>query len=524
MFKKHACYLSLCLLVAPLVATADDLLGDPPTPLQSALAHLSTSCPGLVAQMDAPTQLRLQAFYQQQGNVALWSVDGRLAALQAQLPLLADDGLDPARYPLAQESSAGDPLCTDIQVSRQYLQALHDLRHGRLLQARFEPLWHAQPPTGEPDAELLTLAATGLQNIAQAFDQARPSAQLYRNLRQAYAAQRQQPLPHWSPLATGPLLRPGMEDARVPELAHRLLAEGYLQSLPSGPENLYGDDLAEAVKHFQYRHSLQSDGVVGPGTLVELNISPALRREQLRLNLERFRWLAPDLEPEGVLVNVAAAQLSFYHDGAPQWQTRLQVGRADRQTPLLKSRITRLTLNPTWTIPPTILREDKLPAIRPDPAAYLAQQNLQVLDSEGRPLAANEVDWERPGNILLRQGAGPRNPLGKIVLRFPNPFSVYLHDTPSQPLFAKGPRAFSSGCVRVEQPLHLRDLLLTPAERAHTDELLASGTTHEYRLMAPVPILLGYWTVQVDSDGALLYAPDIYGRDPVLLKALGSSS
>ncbi len=315
-----------------------------------------------------------------------------------------------------------------------------------------------------------------------------------------------------------------MEDARVPELAHRLLAEGYLQSLPSGPENLYGDDLAEAVKHFQYRHSLQSDGVVGPGTLVELNISPALRREQLRLNLERFRWLAPDLEPEGVLVNVAAAQLSFYHDGAPQWQTRLQVGRADRQTPLLKSRITRLTLNPTWTIPPTILREDKLPAIRPDPAAYLAQQNLQVLDSEGRPLAANEVDWERPGNILLRQGAGPRNPLGKIVLRFPNPFSVYLHDTPSQPLFAKGPRAFSSGCVRVEQPLHLRDLLLTPAERAHTDELLASGTTHEYRLTAPVPILLGYWTVQVDSDGALLYAPDIYGRDPVLLKALGSSS
>ncbi|WP_273820455.1 L,D-transpeptidase family protein [Pseudomonas asplenii] len=524
MFKKHACYLSLCLLVAPLVATADDLLGDPPTPLQAALAQLPTSCPGLAVQLDAPTQLRLQAFYQQQGNVPLWSVEGRLAALQAQLPLLADDGLDPARYPLAREPGAGDPLCSDIQISRQYLQALHDLRYGRLSQARFEPLWRSQPPTGEPDAELLTLAAAGLQDMAQAFDQARPHAELYRSLRSAYAAQRQQPLPHWSELASGPLLRPGMEDARVPALARRLLAEGYLQRLPAGPEKVYGEDLAEAVKHFQYRHSLQADGVIGAGTLVELNISPALRREQLRLNLERFRWLAPDLEPEGVLVNVAAAQLSFYRDGEPLWQTRLQVGRADRQTPLLKSRITRLTLNPTWTVPPTILREDKLPAIRPDPAAYLAQQNLQVLDSEGRPLAANEVDWERPGNILLRQGAGPRNPLGKIVLRFPNPFSVYLHDTPSQPLFSKGPRAFSSGCVRVEQPLHLRDLLLSSTERTRTDDLLASGTTHEYRLTAPVPIVLGYWTVQVDHDGALLYAPDIYGRDPVLLKALGSSS
>lgn len=522
LFKKHACYLSLCLLVAPLVATADDLLGDPPTPLQSALAQLASSCPGLAAQTDAPTQLRLQAFYQQQGNVPLWSVDGRLAALQAQLPLLADDGLDPARYPLPQD--AGDALCTDLQISQQYLHALHDLRYGRVSQARFEPVWHAQPPTGEPDAELLALAASGLQDMAQAFDQARPSAELYRNLRRAYAAQRQQPLPQWSVLAGGPLLRPGMEDARVPALAQRLLAEGYLQALPDGPQTLYGEALAEAVKHFQYRHSLQSDGVIGPGTLAELNISPALRREQLRLNLERFRWLAPDLEPNGVLVNVAAAQLNFYRDGVSLWQTRLQVGRADRQTPLLKSRITRLTLNPTWTIPPTILREDKLPAIRPDPAAYLSQQNLQVLDSEGRPLAANEVDWERPGNILLRQGAGPRNPLGKIVLRFPNPFSVYLHDTPSQPLFSKGPRAFSSGCVRVEQPLHLRDLLLSAAERTRTDDLLASGTTHEYRLTAPVPILLAYWTVQVDSDGALLYAPDIYGRDPLLLKALGSSS
>ena len=533
MFKKHAYYVSICLLVAPLVATADALMVDslPVTapspvnsaPIQQALAQLPGVCPELAPRIDAAAQSRLQAFYQQQGDVPLWSADERRQALQSQLLMLADDGLDPTHYSLPPANATANVLCNDIDTSRQYLQALQDLHYGRLQQSRFEPLWHAQPPARDPNTEVLGFAATGLHDMAQAFDQARPSADLYRSLRNVYSTARQQPLPHWEAVASGPLLRPGMEDPRVPELARRLYSGGYLAQAPAGNGRQYRDELVTAVKAFQLSHSLQSDGVIGAGTVAELNISPAIRREQLRINLERFRWLSQDLEPEGVLVNVAAAQLSVYQSGIPVWQTRLQVGRAERQTPLLKSRITRLTLNPTWTIPPTIMREDKLPAIRLNPE-YLRQQNLQVLDAEGHPLAPEQIDWARPGNILLRQEAGPRNPLGKIVMRFPNPYSVYLHDTPRQPLFNKGPRAFSSGCVRVEQPLLLRDLLVTPAERARTDELLATGVTHEFRLATPVPVLLGYWTVEVDRQGGLVYAPDIYGRDLVLMKAMGSQA
>ncbi|MEB0109248.1 L,D-transpeptidase family protein [Pseudomonas sp. MH9.3] len=531
MFKKHACYLSLCLIVAPLVATADELplealpVVEPApvelAPVQQALAQLPGVCPGFAAQVDASALTRLQAFYQQQGDTPLWTADERRQGLNTQLQLLADDGLDPDHYRLPTADAASNVLCSDIDTSRHYLQALQDLHYGRLQQSRFEPLWHAQPPTVDPTLEVLAFAATGLQDMAQAFDQARPSADLYRSLRNVYSSVRQQPLPQWDAVASGALLRPGMEDPRVPELARRLYHGGYLASEPKGSARQYRAELVNAVKAFQLSHSLQSDGVIGAGTVAELNISPAMRREQLRINLERFRWLAQDLEPEGVLVNVAAAQLSVYQSGIPVWQTRLQVGRAERQTPLLKSRITRLTLNPTWTIPPTIMREDKLPAIRLNPE-YLRQQNLQVLDPEGRPLAPEQIDWARPGNILLRQQAGPHNPLGKIVMRFPNPYSVYLHDTPSQPLFTKGPRAFSSGCVRVEQPLLLRDLLVSPAERARTDELLATGVTHEFRLATPVPVLLGYWTVEVDRQGGVVYAPDIYGRDLVLMKAMGS--
>jgi len=233
-----------------------------------------------------------------------------------------------------------------------------------------------------------------------------------------------------------------------------------------------------------------------------------------------MRWLAQDVETDSVLVNVAAAQLTVYQGGAPVWQTRTQVGRAQRQTPLLKSHVTRLTLNPTWTIPPTIMREDKLPEIRRDPE-FLSRHNLRILDGDGLPLPAEDIDWEHPGNLMLRQDPGPNNPLGKMAIRFPNPFSVYLHDTPSQALFSKGPRAFSSGCVRIEQVMHLRDLLVSPAERARTDTLLASESTHEFRLARPVPILLGYWTAQADSQGQAVYVPDIYGRDATLSAARG---
>lgn len=515
MIKKHAYYLSMALFAAPLVALADEPLVDALPPLQVTLAQLPQACPALAARLNAPAQTLLQVFYQGQAYQPVWADHARLRELQGVLPTLADDGLDPQNYPLP----AAEGVCADIEISHQYLQALHDLHDGRLSQERFEPVWHADSVAPDRQAPLLAMAGPGLHNIEEAFARARPAFEPYQNLRRVYARQRLLPLPQWQPIAEGPLLRPGMQDARVPALAQRLLNEGYLSQLPVTPDNTYNDALVAAVKSFQLDHSLQSDGVVGAGTLKEFNVSPATRREQLRINLERFRWMARDFEPTSLLINVPAALLIVYQNGEPVWQTRTQVGRAERQTPLLKSRVTRLTLNPTWTIPPTIFKEDKLPQIRRD-QSFLSRHDLQVLDSSGHPLAAQDIDWDRPGNILLRQGAGPRNPLGRIVIRFANPFAVYLHDTPSQALFSKGPRAFSSGCVRVEAVFQLRDLLVTPAEKARTEELLSTGLTHEFRLSSPMPILLTYWTAQADKEGRVVYAPDIYNFDPALIAAL----
>ena len=515
MIKKHAVYLSIALLVAPLVASAEDMGVQPVNPVQMALLQLPQACPALASGVDTQQQALLQAFYQAQNDQMVWTDPGRVAALKAALALLADDGLNPAHYPLP----TAQDLCADIDTSRQYLKALHDLHFGRLAQSRYEPVWHSDSVI-EPDrqAELLALAVPGVQDVSAVFERARPALEQYQNLRKVYARMRQQPLKQWQPIPDGPLLRPGMQDPRVPALARRLADEGYL-SRQASVNNTYSNELVSAVKSFQLDHSLQADGVIGAGTIKELNVSPATRRDQLRINLERMRWMSRDFEPTSLLVNVAAAQLAVYKNGQPVWQTRTQVGRPDRQTPLLKSTVNRLTLNPTWTIPPTIFKKDKLPQIRRDPS-FLSRHDLQVIDSSGRPISPGSVDWDRPGNILLRQGAGPRNPLGRIAIRFPNPFSVYLHDTPSQALFSKGPRAFSSGCVRVESVFELRDWLVSPSEKVRTEELLSTGRTSEFRLSNPMPILMTYWTAHADNDRKVVYSPDIYNFDRALIAAL----
>ena len=362
MFKKYACYLSICLLAAPFVACAEEPLPglptmppvptempiEPQSPLQAALISLPQACPTIGTSLNGPALDQLRAFYQQQHWLPVWADGGQLPALHAQLQLLADDGLNPKRYPVALTAPQDGELCADIEISRYYLQALQDLHYGRLLQSHFEPLWHSDETPRDRQAELLAIAVPGVHNVPAAFDLARPQLAQYQNLRHLYAAQRLQALPQWTSVGNGPLLRPDMEDKRVPELARRLYSEGYLSSVVGTPDNAYHGVLVEAVKRFQANHSLQADGVVGPGTIAELNISPLTRREQLRVNLERFRWMAQDMEPDGLLVNVAAAELTLYQGGLPVWQTRTQVGRAERQTPLLKSRVTRLTLNPTW--------------------------------------------------------------------------------------------------------------------------------------------------------------------------------
>jgi murein L,D-transpeptidase YcbB/YkuD len=523
LFKKRSYYLSLCLLFLPLVANAGTPLFAPANDLRPLLAQLSTNCAPLPASLDEKALTRLQQFYVQRNGLPAWQTSAQLLQLHEQIEQLADDGLNLSDYPLPllTHTQIERLDCADLLTSHSYLQALLHLRQGRLPQQRLEPMWRA-PALPAADAQLaaLSLALLHVQTPAQAFTEARPDNPHYLHLRQVYAQQRLQPLREWTPLNGGVLLKPGDRDPRLPALRTRLIAQGYLgvEEVAEATDD-YDPATQRAVQQFQTDHGLNPDGILGPASLAALNVSAAVRRAQLRINLERLRWLADDLRNLHVLVNIAAGELQIYQQGQLQWRSRVQVGRSERQTPLLVSRIDRLSLNPTWTVPPTILREDKLPAIRAD-LNFLQQQQMSVLDRDGNVLDPSTLDWNNPGAIRLRQAAGSHNPLGRMALRFDNPFAVYLHDTPSQHLFSKAPRAFSSGCVRVEGVDNLLTWLLSPDELQQVQTQIGGGHTQSYRPLYPAKLLMTYWTAEARADGTLGYYPDIYERDQHLIDAL----
>lgn len=511
LFKKCACYPSIALLVLPLVAVAMDVHDDPQSPQEPVAA----TCTALYPVPDLAARRLLDDFYRERDQAPAWADAQQRDWLRAELGALADDGLDPADYPLPPAYDA----CAERQISLSYLRALLDLRRGRQPALGAAGIWHA-PSETRPDPYRAVLAAARLHagDPTAAFAAARPASRRYLDLRGFYAFARRQPSATWQALPDGPLLKPGQHDARVPLLRTRLAAEGYLRPVAADTEQ-FDPATVLALQRFQRRHGLRDDGLLGPDSLAELNVSPLARRDQLRANLERLRWRVDDLREARVLINVAAAELSVIDGDRELWRTRTQVGRPQRATPLLASRIERLTLNPTWTVPPTILREDKLPAIRAD-LGYLERHELSVYDHQGQLLDAQQIDWEKPGPILLRQAAGPKNPLGQVALRFANPFSVYLHDTPSQALFDRAPRVFSSGCVRIEAVDELLPWLLAEDELATVRRRIASGETQGYRLSRAAPLLIGYWTAEVDAEGRLRFFPDIYARDPALIAAL----
>jgi len=311
-------------------------------------------------------------------------------------------------------------------------------------------------------------------------------------------------------------------------LRERLLREAAAQgtafqtSVAAGSEDTYDDKLVEAVTTFQARHGLEADGAVGPKSFASLNRTASERVDQLRLSLERARWLMEDLADDFVLVNIAGARTYFIKDGTV-WNTRSVTGSAYRKTPVFRDEIQYMEFNPTWTVPASIFRKDKLPRIRKD-AGYLARNNYTVVRSSDRtPVNAASVNWtsDNPGVTLVQQ-PGPSNALGRVKFMFPNEHAVYLHDTNERGLFDRNDRNLSSGCVRLEHPFEFASLLMEGQpdwSRERMNAILDSGKTTRINLEKPVPVLLTYWTAWVEQ-GIVHFREDPYERDGPILEAL----
>jgi L,D-transpeptidase YcbB len=502
--------------------------------------------------------------------------DYQVAQLRNALPWVEEESIE----------LLGTRVDDELRATTAYLRAIYHLFNGKVDPAGLDPQWNFELEDlalTSIGVEMIDIMDSG--SIHDLFAKTRPQHPIYRSLVAGLTHYRQlEAAGGWPSLPAGPALKPCMVDPQIAILRERLrvtgeytdpqltpdetraliekcqagkknssattssvavnlaqaasegasssvaqlssaaevIAAASSSAVPVNPAEVFDEYLVEAVKQFQRDQYLEVDGAIGPATRATLNISARARVDQIRVNLDRARWLLHNIPPEMVLVDVAGFKVTYFKANQPIWRSRVQVGMSYRTSPIFKSEVNYITLNPTWTIPPTILRKDVLPKVRKD-LNYLRENKIRVLDSNGKVLDPATIDWYRPGNVTLRQDAGPHSALGKAVIRFPNTHAVYLHDTPHQKLFNKSQRAFSSGCIRVERALELVELLLaeTPGwDKAAINQALDAGKTRNVTLAKRVPILLAYWTVDAINENKIAFKPDIYARDAAVLAAL----
>jgi murein L,D-transpeptidase YcbB/YkuD len=469
-------------------------------------------------------------FYETRGYQPEWTAEGRLTpAAQAVIFRIrkADyDGLDPAAY-LTPELYLGrsspatlEELAeAEIMLSQAILSYGHDAAVGRLDPGSISANIGYRPTAPNPLQILVDLSEAA--RPADALAAYNPTHPAFVALRQHLALERTSPGdPNVIEVPAGRLLRPGMSDQRVVALRQRL----EVTTDVNDPE-IFDSDVLEAVRTFQTENGLNADGVVGPNTYAALNgEGPVNRVNEIIANLEELRWLPRELGDFYVHVNVPNFSLEVRKDGALFHETRIVVGTTDNQTPIFADQIEHIVVNPYWNVPQSIAANELLPIIRRDPG-YIARNNYQVFGRGGRAVDPYGTDWSQvsASQVSIRQQPGAGNALGEVKFLFPNPYSVYLHDTPSKNLFTTPVRAYSHGCMRVMNPWDFAAALLDAEPSLSLEALRAQvgGRESWTNLDNPIPVYITYFTAFVDKDGELVFRNDIYGHTAKIAEALG---
>jgi murein L,D-transpeptidase YcbB/YkuD len=318
----------------------------------------------------------------------------------------------------------------------------------------------------------------------------------------------------WPVVPAKYVLRVGVSDPSVAILRKRLTVSGDLPPAP-GTETSYDSYVEAAVKRFQARHGIPADGIVGKTTYEALNVSAPVRLNQLATNLTRLKMLTTKLPDRFVMVNVPAASIEAVENGSVASRHTAIVGKFDRQTPLLNSKIYEINFNPFWTVPKSIIKRDLIPLMQKQPD-YLAEQRIRIYTYSGEELAPEAIDWQTDEAVkyMFRQDPGDFNSLGNVRINFNNSHQVYMHDTPNKGLFREETRFFSSGCVRVQ---NVRDLIAWLAEGETSNAQLGSyyqtGERYDLKLSNPVPVFFSYITAWAVTDGVVQFRNDIYKLD-----------
>ncbi|TXC78800.1 L,D-transpeptidase family protein [Luteibaculum oceani] len=445
------------------------------------------------------------------------------------------DGLIPTDYHLNSLTKAINPwpyeeerlARIEIALTDAFLLFTSHLLHGKLNPETLHPIWDISLADGNPKA-LLDYYRSGapFEEILRA---ATPKKAEYRFLKMELYYWSQLQDQAWEIISIPESFKPGASHNQIIKIRRRV---AIISGLPiaeftlGANHSFYDSTLVNGVRKIQELHGLNPDGVIGPKTMRALNLTPAERVKMIKINLERWRWLERNLGDYYIHVNIAAYRLDLIDGGNKISTHRVIAGKPARQTPVFSSTMQYLVINPTWTVPPTILSKDVIPGIKKDPN-YLSKKGIELYNSRGERVLPEFVDWTSPEakRLIYRQPAGPDNALGDVKFMFPNKYSIYLHDTPSRSLFTQEDRALSSGCIRVQYPLKLAEILLDSENYSlpRLQEMVSERITRTIRLDRKPKVHLTYLTVEGKSDTEVYFLNDVYERDAAVWRGLQST-
>ncbi len=483
----------------------------PTDPVADQLHNLTA---GKFDQIIGNKQIRTQidAFYSGRNYAPIWITDGkanaRANAAIAYLGHVDADGLNPADYAVPNFASISDPAAlanAEMQLTASVLTYAHHAAIGRIHWSRVSA--DIEYNEKAPDAADVLAGIVAAGDVAAALDAYEPQTPGYKALKAKYAEIRAGKIEKQADkIGSGPVLKTGMQDDRVPALRERLNALG-------DGSTTYDKALADAVKKFQQERQLPANGTLTAATVEALNgKTPDHANDIILANLERWRWMPHHLPDTYVMVNLPDFTLRVMHNNQLVWTTRIVIGKPDMPTPIMTAEMKYITVNPTWNVPPSIVNREYLPALAQDPT---------VLDRMGLKVSHNP-----DGTVHISQPPGDKNALGRLRFNFPNKFLVYQHDTPDKYMFAYDKRAFSHGCMRVLNPPRYAEVLLSLVRpndgysEERIKKMIAEGSETDIQFPTFVQVDLTYQTAFVDDEGKLQFRDDVYGRDRALIALL----
>ncbi|SIR39606.1 L,D-transpeptidase family protein [Halanaerobium kushneri] len=481
-------------------------------------------------------------FYDQRYHRSVWFDDDRFKKdpeqLIREIKNSYNEGLNPLDYHLGLiENFVHDPdlfkansldkrALLEILLTNAYLSLASDYLNGKIDPEIIVDDYNHQADNLEAQQLLASLVEE--EKLAQTLASKLPKSFNYTKLRdELYLYRDSGKIKEWPVINTDEVLALKAEGTAVAQLIDNLSARAYLNLESLKDKSYYSQRVERAVRKFQLNNGLKADGIVGPRTRNALNIKLEQRIRQIIINMERWRWLPEDLGKRYIYVNIADYNLKLYENNQVIMEMKTIVGQEQRSTPVFSDTIKYLVLNPYWYVPKSIAVKDKLPLIKED-YNYLKENNYSLFKYTGnnnlQEINPAEVEWSAINkdnfNFLLRQNPGDENALGRVKFMFPNKFSVYLHDTPGRYLFSETDRSFSSGCIRIEEPVDLAEYLLSDQkdwDRKKIEMEMKKDREKTVYLKNPIKIYLQYNTAWVDNQGDLNFREDIYNRDKKII-------